>query len=80
MKNTKETKDVIYRGFRLERVVNATNIGYAPARFNKTKHTITPRSRKVSGWYVHFPDGSSSWADTLKDAKKRVDDYLGEES
>lgn len=69
--------DTMYRGCRIERVENAINVGYAPARHNREKHTLTERTRKVTGWVVHYPGGGTSWADTLKKAKERVDDYIG---
>ena len=68
-----------YRGWEIERVVGATNIGYRDStvvRAGTSEVKTVHHFRKVSGYYVHYPDGGSRWCDTLKDAKRYIDRYL----
>lgn len=73
---------MIYRGWRIERLIGAMNVGYAPARVvnagTPASRTLN-RARKVSGWLVFYPDtddGSAKWCDTLAAAKEYIDNYI----
>ena len=66
-----------YRGFRIE-PFEGVNVGYAPARHNKAKRTLTPRTRKVSGYLLCYPDGGEKFVATLREAREYIDRYCGD--
>ncbi len=63
-----------YRGFRLERVVNA------PWLRTELRNRLPKECRSlISGWYCHYPDGiGSMWATTLEQAEMYIDSYLAD--
>ena len=68
-----------YRGWEIEKVTDAVNVGYRPDTVSyagTARAKIIHHTRKVSGYYVHYPDGGARWCDTLKEAKRYIDNYL----
>ncbi len=58
-----------YRGWKIERVKDVRHTtGYGRGR----------RSRKISGWWIYYPDSDGSrWCDTLTEAREYIDRYEG---
>ncbi len=63
-----------YRGYRLERF-DGTQFGHKTGGGLRASLGIGTQ-RKVSFWEASGPDEHTFTADTLKDAKRRIDSYL----
>ena len=67
---------VEYRGFEIEKVTRAIQMGHDEARIAGTKR---PKTRALPVQYlIHYPDGGGKSVNTMKAAREYIDNYLGD--
>jgi len=66
-----------YRGFRIEKIERAIQMGHDIARTSGNKR---PKTRSVGVQYlIHYEDGGSKTVSTMRAAREYIDNYLGPE-
>ena len=65
-----------YRGFEIEKVTRAIQMGHDQARIAGTKR---PGTRILPVQYlIHYPDGGAKSVSTMKAARDYIDEYMGD--
>jgi hypothetical protein len=67
-------EEITYRGWTIE-PYEGTQVGYTT---HGRGYTSFGKGRKVHGYVINYPEGGSKFVNTLKEAKKCIDEYLGE--